>query len=195
MFSGIIQDVGTVTHFSRYQKQEGLKIRSKTISARARIGDSVSVNGVCLTLTKKISSIMSFDVLTETSAVTTLGSLRVGERVNLEASLGVGDTISGHFVSGHVDCTGTIAKKGVVRSNHFFEIAVPLKFMHLLTPKGSVAIDGISLTVAEVFKDSFIAYIIPHTLHNTVLSLKSHGRKVNIEFDILAKYASNALRK
>lgn len=195
MFSGIIQDIGTVVHFSRYQKKDGLKIRSKIISAGVRVGDSVSVSGACLTVTKNASSVLSFDVLAETSMVTTLGSLRVGERVNLERSLCVGDTISGHFVSGHIDCIGIIKKRGVVSGNRLFEIAVPANFMHLLAPKGSVAVDGISLTVGEVRKDSFTVYIIPHTLQNTTLHVKSHGNKVNIEFDILAKYASNAVRK
>lgn len=189
MFTGIIQEIGTVTYFSRYQKSQNLSLRSKVVSKGAKLGDSISVNGVCLTVTKAKSDILSFDLLPETISLTNLGQLRVGDSVNLEESLKVGDRVSGHFISGHIDCMGMITKKGVLRNNHFFQISVPGKFMKLLAPKGSVSLDGISLTVVDVFKDSFTVYIIPHTLNSTILGKKSVAKKVNIEFDILAKYA------
>ncbi|MFC1708523.1 riboflavin synthase [Candidatus Omnitrophota bacterium] len=192
MFTGIIQEIGTVTHFSRYQKSQNLSLRSETIYRSAKIGDSISVNGVCLTVTKIKSDVLTFDLLAETIRLTNLGLLKVGDSLNLEESLKIGDKVSGHFVSGHIDCLCTIRKKGVLRSNHFFEIAVPKKFMHLLVPKGSVSIDGISLTVVDVFRDFFTVYIIPHTLNSTILGKKGITKKVNIEFDILAKYALNS---
>jgi len=192
MFTGIIQEIGKITYFSRYQKSQNLAVYSKIISPRAKIGDSISVNGVCLTVTKIKADILSFDLLPETINLTNLGLLKFGDSVNLEESLSKTDKISGHFVTGHIDCLGIIKNKGLVKNNHFFEITVQKKFMNLLVPKGSVAIDGISLTVVEVFRDSFIVYIILHTLNNTILGKKTISHKVNIEFDILAKYSQNS---
>ncbi|MBL7197277.1 MAG: riboflavin synthase [Candidatus Omnitrophica bacterium] len=194
MFTGIIQEIGIATYFSRYQKSQNLKVRTKTISSDAKIGDSISVNGVCLTITNIKSDILSFDLVPETIELTNLGLLKVGDCLNLEESLKANDKISGHFVTGHIDCKGIIKKKGIIKNNHFFEISVPGKFMNLLTPKGSVAIDGISLTVVNVFRDSFTVYIIPHTLNNTIIGKKGVAKEVNIEFDILAKYALNPVK-
>lgn len=192
MFTGIVKEIGVVTYFSRYAKRENLMVRSKTLSASVNLGDSVSVNGVCLTATKiKKPDMLVFDLLGETMELTDLGLLKVGDNVNLEDSLKVNDKISGHFVTGHIDCLGVIKKKGIVNNNQALEITIPKKFINLLTPKGSVAIDGISLTIVNVFTDSFSVYIIPHTMENTILNKKGIGSKVNIEFDILAKYALN----
>lgn len=191
MFTGIIQEIGAVTHFSRYQKSQNLSVRSKIIFKSSKISDSISVNGVCLTVTKIKSDILSFDLLPETVSLTNLGLLKAGDCVNLEESLRIGDKVSGHFVTGHIDCIGVVKKKGTTKNNHFFEITIPSKFVNLLTPKGSVSIDGISLTVVDVFRDSFTVYIIPHTLNSTILGKKGLSKKVNIEFDILAKYSLN----
>jgi len=189
MFTGIIQEIGQVVSFSKYQKRDNLKIRTKEIHSKTKIGDSVSVNGACLTVTSIKGDILSFDLLAETTSLTNLGSLKTGDSVNLEESLRFSDKVSGHFVTGHINCIGIIRKKGIIKNNSHFEIAVPNKFMYLLVPKGSVAVDGISLTIVDVFKDSFTVYIIPHTLSSTILSKKGPSGKVNIEFDILAKYA------
>jgi len=191
MFTGIVKEVGLVTHFSRYQKTQNLMVRSKLISSAVAAGDSVSVNGVCLTATNIKSDILTFDLLEETLKLTNLGLVRIGECVNLEDSLKASDKISGHFVTGHIDCMGIIKRKGVVSKNHFIEVAVPKKFMNLITAKGSVAIDGVSLTIVDILKDSFTVYLIPHTINNTILGKKNAGKMVNIEFDILAKYALN----
>ena len=192
MFTGIVKEIGKVTYFSRYQKNQNLSIRCKSVSSNTNIGDSVSVNGVCLTVTKIKSEILSFDLLAETIKLTNLGLLRVGDSVNLEESLKVNDKISGHFVTGHIDCMGMVRKRRVVDNNHYFEIAIPRKFMNLLTPKGSVAVDGISLTVVSILRDSFTVFIIPHTLNNTIFGKKGTGSKVNIELDIIAKYSLNS---
>jgi riboflavin synthase len=191
MFTGIVKEIGKVTYFSRYQKEKNLMVRSTIICSDVRIGDSVSVNGVCLTATKINYDILVFDLLSETIELTNLGLLKVGDSVSLEDSLKTSDKISGHFVTGHIDCMGTIKKKGVLKNNSFIDIEIPKKFLGLLAPKGSVAVDGISLTIVSVFRDSFTVYIIPHTFNNTVLKERKISQKVNIEFDILAKYAIN----
>ncbi|MDD5292099.1 MAG: riboflavin synthase [Candidatus Omnitrophica bacterium] len=192
MFTGIVKEIGVVTYFSRYQKAQNLMVRSKLVSLAVAIGDSVSVNGVCLTATKIKSDILVFDLLAETLKLTNLGLLKAGDRVNLEDSLKANDKISGHFVTGHIDCMGAIRKRGIINKNQFIEVAVPSKFMNLMAVKGSVTIDGVSLTIVDVFRDSFTVYLIPHTMSNTILGKKNTGKKVNIEFDILAKYALNS---
>ena len=191
MFTGIVQEIGIVRYFSRYQKVNNLRICSKIVSSSTNIGDSVSINGTCLTVTEIKGDILSFDLLAETVELTNLGLLKAGDLVNLEGSLKFNGKVSGHFVTGHIDCLGIVKKKGSIKNNHFFEITVPTKFMNLLVSKGSIAIDGISLTIDSVFRDFFTVYIIPHTLNNTILGKKTIGSKVNIEFDILAKYALN----
>jgi riboflavin synthase len=145
------------------------------------------VNGVCLTVVKAGNNLISFEVMAETFKITNLGSLRINEKVNLENSLKLGDKISGHFVLGHIDCLGTIRKKGIVSGNMAFEIAVPVEFSKYCLPKGSVAVDGISLTIQEKKSGIFSIYIIPHTLKNTTLSFKGPSSKVNLEFDLLIK--------
>ncbi|MDD5355707.1 MAG: riboflavin synthase [Candidatus Omnitrophica bacterium] len=192
MFTGIVKEIGVVTYFSRYQKAQNLMVHSKLVSLAVAIGDSVSVNGACLTVTKIKSDILVFDLLEETLKLTNLGLLKAGDRVNLEDSLKASDKISGHFVTGHIDCMGAIRKRGIINKNQFIEVAVPSKFMNLMAVKGSVTIDGVSLTIVDVFRDSFTVYLIPHTMSNTILGKKNTGKKVNIEFDILAKYALNS---
>ncbi|MBU1999218.1 MAG: riboflavin synthase [Candidatus Omnitrophota bacterium] len=185
MFSGIIEELGEVRKISRIGNNSVLEIKADKVTEDVKIGDSVAVNGVCLTIIKK--EILSFEAIPETLKVTNLGLLKFGDKVNLERSLKVGDRVSGHFVSGHVDCLGIIRKKNYLQGNLGFEIAVPNKFMCYILPKGSVAVDGISLTIADKRSSSFTVYIIPHTLKNTTLGFKGPSHKVNIEFDMLAK--------
>jgi len=189
MFTGIIQEVGKVVGISYYQKKDNLKVRAKNISSQTEPGDSISVNGTCLTATNIKSEIISFDLLQETTKLTDLGFLKIGDFVNLEESLKFNGKVSGHFVTGHIDCIGAIKKKGIIRNNNFIEVIIPRQFMKYICQKGSVALDGVSLTIAEIKRDSFCVYLIPHTLNNTILGRKSAGNKVNIEFDMLAKYA------
>jgi riboflavin synthase len=147
------------------------------------------VNGACLTVVNVRPDILSFEVMPETLRLTDLGSLHSGEKVNLEYALKAGQRISGHFVTGHVDCQGMIRRKSHVRGNLAFEIAVAAEFSKYCLAKGSIAVDGISLTIAEKRPASFSVYIIPHTLKNTTLGFKGPSDRVNIEFDILAKSA------
>ncbi|MBM3249277.1 MAG: riboflavin synthase [Candidatus Omnitrophica bacterium] len=187
MFTGIIEELGQVKSISRRGGNTLLEIAGETVLRETKIGDSISVNGACLTAVKKTWGALVFEAMPETLKLTNLGSLKACDKVNLERSLKLGDRVSGHFVTGHVDCTGIIRRKGYAAGNLGFEISVPASFMKYILPKGSVAVDGISLTVARKTATTFSAYIIPHTLKNTTLGFKGPSDKVNIEFDILAK--------
>lgn len=190
MFTGIVEELGQVKNISRGSSGSALlEILGATVLEDAKVGDSISVNGTCLTVVKKLSGSLVFEVLSETLRVTNLGNLRVYDKVNLERSLRVGERISGHFVTGHIDCIGTIRRKGYITGNLSFEISIPAPFMKYVLSKGSIAVDGISLTIARKNPATFSVYIIPHTLKNTTLGFKGPSDKVNIEFDILAKKA------
>lgn len=187
MFTGIIEELGEVARISRKGRMTLLEIKANEINKDIKTGDSVAINGACLTLVERKESILKFDVMPETFEITNLGQLKIKDKVNLERALKVGDRISGHFVTGHVDCLGVIRRRDHVNGNLSFLIAVPVKFIKHIVPKGSVSVDGISLTVVDKKSDSFTVYIIPHTLKNTTLSLKMPSDKVNLEFDILTK--------
>ena len=187
MFSGIIEELGQVEKISRRGNIVLLEISANKVAQDTRTGDSISVNGVCLTAIKKTGPVLFFEVMPETLKLTNLGLLGIGEKVNLERSLKVGDRLSGHFVTGHIDCLGIIRRKHYLHGNLSFEIAFPFKFDAYLLPKGSVAVDGISLTLAGKKSQVFSIYIIPHTQKNTTLDFKGPSDKVNVEFDILAK--------
>ena len=187
MFTGIVEELGMVNRISRTGNLVVLEVLAQKVTEGVKIGDSVSVNGVCLTVVKALKDSLRFEVMAETFKITNLGILKIHEKVNLERSLRVGDRVSGHFVLGHVDCLGVIRKKGTIAGNLVFDIAIPLEFTKYCLPKGSVAIDGISLTIQEKKAGFVSVYIIPHTLKNTTLSFKGPSDKVNIEFDILAK--------
>ncbi len=190
MFSGIIEELGKVERISPAARVTLLEIKADKVLEDSRTGDSIAVNGACLTVIKKTADTLSFEVMPETLKLTNLGKLKIGEMVNLERPLKVGDRISGHFVLGHVDCLGVIRRKGYENSNLCFEIAVPPKFIASVLPKGSIALDGISLTITEKKSATFSVYIIPHTLKNTTLGFKEPSALVNVEFDILAKKAA-----
>lgn len=166
-----------------------LEIKTLKIQEDTKIGDSVALNGACLTLTQNKGGVLSFEVMPESAKITNLGILIIREKVNLERALKIGDRLSGHFVTGHIDCLGVIRNRNYIAGNLCFEIAVPPKFIQHILAKGSIAVDGISLTVVNKKSNTFSVYIIPHTLKNTTLGLKGPSSKVNIEFDILAKKA------
>ncbi len=187
MFSGIIEELGTVKNISKRANITRLEVGAQKTGEATNIGDSISVNGACLTVIKKDPGILTFEIIPETSRLTNLGALRVAEKVNLERSLKVGDRLSGHFVTGHVDCIGLIRKKNYINNNLCFVIAIPGEFIKYCISRGSIAVDGISLTLVTKKSDTFTVYMIPHTLGNTTLGFKGPSDKVNIEFDILAK--------
>lgn len=187
MFSGIIEELGEIKNIAKRARNSLLKIKAEKLAQDTKIGDSIAINGVCLTVIENKPEALSFEVIPETLLVTNLGGLRVSDKVNLERSLKIGDRLSGHFVSGHIDCLGIIRKKNYINGNLCFTVAVPAKFLKYVLLKGSIAVDGISLTVANKGFDSFAVYIITHTLGHTTLGFKGPSDKVNIEFDILAK--------
>lgn len=187
MFSGIIEELGEVKGVSRRGSNCILEIKAQKILEDIKIGDSICVNGACLTIIKKGQDSLSFEVIPETLKASNLGSLGLTEKVNLERSLKAGDRLSGHFVTGHIDCIGLIRKRSYIRENLCFQISVPSQFIKYILPKGSIAVDGISLTLAGKTSNAFSVFIIPHTLKNTTLGFKGPSHKVNIEFDILAK--------
>ena len=192
MFTGIVEELGCIKRITRKAGITLLEINAQKALIDTKIGDSIAVNGVCLTVVKMNPapahrSGVSFEVMPETLKCTNLGLLKVGEQVNLERSLKAGDRVSGHFVSGHIDCLGLVRKKSLRNGSIEFEVAVPVNFMRYCLPKGSVSLDGISLTLALRRANVFSVNIIPHTLKNTTLNFKGPSDKLNVEFDLLAK--------
>jgi len=190
MFSGIVEESGVVKNIFKRGNSTLLEVKAEKVTEDAKIGDSIAVNGVCLTVVKNEQGCLSFEVIPETIKVSNLGTLKGSDKVNLERSLKMTDRLSGHFVTGHIDCVGIIRKKNYVKNNLGFEIAIPNEFIPYCLTKGSIAVDGISLTIQDKKANTFTVYIIPHTLKNTTLGFKGPSDKVNIEFDILAKSAS-----
>ena len=187
MFSGIVEELGQVKNISKRGAISLLEVNAEKALEDTKLGDSICVNGTCLTIIKKEKDSLSFEVMPQTLKVTNLGSLRIKDRVNLERALKIGDRLSGHFVSGHIDCVGIIRRRNYTGNNLCFEIAIPKEFMNYILPKGSIALDGISLTIQDKRPGAFTVYIIPHTQKSTTLGFKGPSNKVNIEFDILAK--------
>jgi len=193
MFSGIVEELGELKKISKRGNITLFEFQAEKILEDVNIGDSISVNGTCLTIIRKESESLYFEVMPQTLKLTNLGTLRIKDKVNLERALKIGDRISGHFVTGHIDCIGIIRRKNYINNNLSFEIAIPPKFMPYCLPQGSIAIDGISLTIVDKRASTFTVYIIPHTLKNTTLGFKGPSDKVNIEFDILAKRANASI--
>ena len=188
MFTGIIEELVEVGRIQRIGRNTLLELKVDKASLDANIGDSIAVNGTCLTIIKKRNNVLVFQIMPQTLRATNLGNLRVKEKVNLERSLKVGDRISGHFVYGHIDCIGIIRRKTFIQDNLCFEISIPPKFISRVLPQGSIAVDGISLTVQNKIGNLFSVYIIPHTLKNTTLGFKRSSDKVNIETDKLGTF-------
>jgi riboflavin synthase len=193
MFTGIVEEVGQVVSFAPAREAWALQIAARTVRADVAIGDSVAVNGCCLTLARVAEDGLGFDVLEETRRLTNFNELTVGAAVNLERSLTPESRLGGHFVTGHIDALGHIELFEPRGKDHYLRIRVPRGFGRYLVYKGSVAIDGISLTVAEVEGDSFAVWLIPHTMAVTNLREKKPGVGVNLEFDLLAKYVEKLL--
>ncbi len=189
MFSGIVEELGTVSKFSRQGRVSVLEVACRDVVQGVKTGDSIAVNGACLTVVSSGAAALKFEVMDQTVQTTTIGQLGPGQRVNLERALRVGDRISGHFVSGHIDCVGVIRKKRHTGNDLVFDIAIPSEIMRYIILKGSVAVDGISLTIAARRPPVFSVAIIPHTHANTTLKGKGPSEKVNIECDMLAKRA------
>jgi riboflavin synthase len=195
LFTGLILEMGEILSVKRRSGGAILSLKSKEVAASAKQGDSISVNGVCLTLINTNNNILSFDLSEETLRSANLGSLKTGDAVNLEPSLSFDSKIGGHFVTGHVDAAGKIRSKANIGDMMKVEIEAPVNVINFLVEKGSVAVDGISLTVVDILKNSFTVMIIPHTAKLTTIGFKGPGDTVNIEADILGKYVARFLNK
>ena len=193
MFTGLVEETGALLALDRAADGARLIVRAPLCSMDAKTGDSIAVNGCCLTVVARDGDALGFDLLAETLARTNLGALDRGSIVNLERALAAGARLGGHFVQGHIDCTANVRAFDAHGADHRLEIELPAEFAHLVAFKGSIAVDGISLTVAEVRESSFVIWIIPHTLAATNLRECSTGSRVNLEFDLLAKYLDRML--
>lgn len=194
MFTGIVEEMGTVLSIKNGSKSSRLSISGDVIFADMHIGDSIAVNGVCLTVTDKTEGVFLADVMAETLRRSSLGLLRNGSRVNLERAMAADGRFGGHIVSGHIDGTGEI--ESFVREDNavWVTIKTPVKLLKYIIEKGSIAIDGVSLTVAYVDDRVFKVSLIPHTAAHTTLLSKKAGDIVNLENDIVGKYIEKLLR-
>lgn len=188
MFTGIIENMGSVKGLARVGKGGRLQIDVASLAKELKSGDSLSIDGVCLTVVDIKAGIASFDVSQETLKRSTLGELRPGDKVNLEMALAIGDRLGGHFVQGHVDGTGTIDKIESHPGQCTMWFSVSTELSQNMIEKGSVAVDGISLTVVDLAPGKFSVALIPYTLENTSLGNKKVSDRVNIETDILGKW-------
>jgi len=197
MFTGIVQETGTVESIQPTAKSIRLMVRAGAIARGLKRGDSVAVNGCCLTVVtiaaRGKSKLLQFDVLQESWRLTNLSCVRAGSGVNLERPLRASGEFGGHFVTGHVDGMGKIVRWEKSGADHVLEIAAPANVMRYVVRKGSIAIDGISLTVAGVKKKTFRVWIIPHTFTATALRERQVGDAVNLEADLLGKYVERFL--
>jgi riboflavin synthase len=188
MFTGLIEQTGSVLWIRATERGTQLQIAAPNIAETVRTGDSIAVNGCCLTVTAHRDQQITFDLLEETLQRTNLKDLRRDSLVNLERPVTPETLMGGHFVQGHIDCAVSIISLDLTESDYRLELETPPEFAHYLAWKCSVAVNGISLTVAEILPRSFVTWIIPHTRRATNLQTAEAGDRVNVEFDILAKY-------
>jgi riboflavin synthase len=193
MFSGLVEEIGAVRRLERHGPSATLEILAQHVLERARLGDSMAVDGVCLTITALTGSSFKVDLSPETLRRTTLGHLKISEDVNLERSLAVGDRIGGHFVQGHIDGVGSVRMIRSEGAAFVVTFAAPPEVIGYIVPKGCVAVDGMSLTVMDRFPDGFTVSFIPYTMAHTIANSYHVGSAVNLEADILGKYVEQFL--
>lgn len=194
MFTGIVEELGTIRAVRRGARSAVLSIAARTVLEDLKIGDSVAVNGVCLTVTSLDDGGFTADVMPETLRRSSLGALGPGGRVDLERAIAAGGRFGGHIVSGHIDGTGRIAAVRPEDNAVWYTVEAAPGLLRYIVEKGSITIDGISLTVASVEADRFSVSLIPHTARCTVLGYKRPGDTVNLETDIIGKYVEKLLR-
>jgi riboflavin synthase len=194
MFTGLVESTGRVLHLETRGDQARLEL-AIPFAKELELGESVAINGCCLTAATLTEQGACFDILTQTLSVTSLGDLAEGHLVNLERALRAGDRLGGHFVQGHIDDTGIIETLEARGQDHLLEIRLPRNIAALCIDKGSLAIDGISLTIAELEDTLARFWIIPHTMERTNLSTRTSGQRVNLEADVLAKHVAKLLHR
>jgi riboflavin synthase len=195
MFTGLIEEVGTVIAVNTSKSGNQLKIAAPRVAKRIRRGDSLAVSGCCLTLNSRRGDELIFDLLEETIARTNLKTLQRNQLVNLERAVAASERFGGHFIQGHIDCVSPVIAYEKSGADFRLEIELPDAFAHYVARKGSIAVDGISLTVADVFPKSFVAWIIPYTKTHTNLDRVRAGDLMNLEFDITAKYVERMVSR
>ena len=193
MFTGLVETMGEIVDMIDDPPGKRLRIRSELVAADAALGDSICINGCCLTVVAAEGEVLDFEAGEETLSRTNLGGLAAGDRVNLERSLAVGARMGGHYVTGHVDALGELIERREDPPWANLRFRLPAEYASQVASKGSIAIDGISLTVVDADEDSFSVALIPHTLSVTTLGLRKIGDKVNLETDVLAKYVQRSL--
>ncbi|MCQ4873697.1 MULTISPECIES: riboflavin synthase [Odoribacteraceae] len=194
MFTGIIEEIGTVKGVKRGNRSVVLEVQAKKVLEDLKVGDSIATNGVCLTVTSFTGSVFCADVMPETMQRSNLGELRAGDRVNLERALTLNGRLGGHIVSGHIDGTGKIVGREKDENAIWISVATSGELLRYIVDKGSITIDGISLTVVSVNDAGFTVSIIPHTQDETTLVKKKIGDTVNLENDVIAKYVEKLMR-
>lgn len=188
MFTGIIETLGIVEQIKQTKVGRKIVITGRNDLDDLANGDSISVNGVCLTITHLKETSFTLDIVSETLKKTNLGELSKGEKVNLERALTLSTRLSGHLLQGHVETTGVIVEKSIVAESADITVAIDPKYMRYCIPKGSIALDGISLTIADLNENFLRIALIPHTLQNSTLGFKQEGDSLNVETDIIGKY-------
>ncbi len=195
MFTGIVEGIGTVAAIVRGPDKTQLTLRVDSLASTMEVGDSISVNGVCLTAVQVISDEVAVDVIAESLRRSNLGTLEVGDSVNLERPLPATGRFDGHIVQGHVDATSQVVEITPVGASRLLRLRLADDMSHYVVEKGSIAVDGVSLTVAGIIGDAFEVALIPHTLAVTTLGLRRPGDQVNLEFDVIAKYVERMLER
>lgn len=193
VFTGIVEELGTVAALDALPAAARLTVRGERVTSDARPGDSIAVNGVCLTVVAVDDGAFTADVMAETLARSSLGALRVGAKVNLERAMALGDRLGGHLVQGHVDATGVLLDRTPGERWETVAISLPGELARYVVEKGSITVDGVSLTVVAVSPEAFSVSLVPATLERTTLGKKAAGEPVNLEVDVLAKYVEKLL--
>ena len=195
MFTGLIEEIGRVLWIRATDRGTQLQLAAPQIAEAVQKGDSIAVNGCCLTVKTRRAEQITFDLLEETLDRTNLRTLRRDSPVNLERALSAQSLVGGHFVQGHIDCSVRVLAFEQSGADHRLEIELPGDFAHYIAYKGSIAVNGISLTVAEVLPESFAVWVIPHTKRHTNLETIAPGDQLNLEFDLLAKYVERMMAR
>jgi riboflavin synthase len=188
MFTGLIEEIGIIKNIASSGGGKKIQIQCKKILSDSKIDDSIAVNGVCQTVTGITGDMFEFVSVEETLKKTTIKHWQVNKKVNLERALKLSDRLGGHLLLGHIDTFSQVMNKTELHTSTIFEIKIPPEFSKYVIPKGSIAVDGISLTIAELKEHSFIVSVIPHTIDNTILRSINMGDEVNLEFDLIGKY-------